>query len=74
MYHKALGIRRELLGGHPGEANLFEAIAELLLAEGKIAEAETSARQCLAVRGKRLPEGWPEACWPPHCWGTRNTP
>ena len=28
------------------------------MAQGKFAEAEASARECLAIREKRLPEGW----------------
>jgi hypothetical protein len=38
VYRKTVGMRRKLLGRHPGMANLL-------------------CLECLAIRGKRLPEG-----------------
>jgi hypothetical protein len=35
---------------HSGMATLLGVVAELLLPQGKLAEAEPSARECLAAR------------------------
>jgi serine/threonine protein kinase/tetratricopeptide (TPR) repeat protein len=51
-------LRTKVPPDDPGFANALAVLTSTLLTEQKFAEAEPVARECLAIRGKRIPDAW----------------
>ena len=61
MHREALAMRRKLLGNeHPDVALSLDNLADVLQAQGKLAEAETMYREALAMRRKLLGNEHPD--------------
>jgi len=51
-------LRAHLPPDEPRLADTLARFADILLTEGKFAEVDPPARECLAIREKKLPEDW----------------
>jgi hypothetical protein len=59
MWREEIAVERKLSGNDsPYVANSLQELAKTLLAEQKFAEAEPVSRECLDIRGKKLPDEW----------------
>jgi tetratricopeptide (TPR) repeat protein/tRNA A-37 threonylcarbamoyl transferase component Bud32 len=59
LYQEHLdSVRRRSPPDDPGFASVLAVLTSTLLTEKKFAEAEPVARECLAIREKKLPDAW----------------